>query len=592
MGTDEHGDSRQIGRYRLLAQLGSGGMGRVYLGRAPDGQLVAIKRMHARFADDPEFRARFRREVEMSMRVPGAYTAAVLDADPDAAIPWSASVFIAGPSLRTALELSGPLPEQAVGRLAVGLAAALAEIHHAGLAHRDLKPGNVILAEDGPRVIDFGIARATDGTTELTHAGDVLGSPAFMSPEQAEGRQAGQDSDIFSWAALVVTAATGRSPCPGNSAAQILYNVVHHEPDLRMLPPGLRRVVEMCLAKDPALRPTAHQVLRELPSADPDPQPWPPPVHAAIAQRKAMAREALSAGRPRYGWKIGIAVGAVALLAVGAIAVGMSGGTASPAPLPATTSSGSPPPNQLTKQIVLDVDPCALLDGAPAPGGGVLRPEKVNGFDVCDYRTAGYEVSLFLGRLNTGTRTSIVVEGLQGFTEPPHSSNRCTAYVLLQDTPGLTVAVRVESDPSCDGGKAVLGEAVRRIKAGHGRWTQPESLGPLDPCAAADTAVADRLVGGTAKVRQTGLHHCTWQASAALLLMFRHGAEPSGTPVQANGITLHQRQISSSECALEWAHRPLTPPFSEVVHIQYAGSDADPCAKARDFAAAVIVKLP
>lgn len=175
------------GPYRLLAELGSGGMGRVLLGAGPDGRLVAVKQVHARFADDDGFRARFRREVAASRKVSGAYTAAVMDADAEAPTPWLASVFVAGPSLGAAVEALGTLPEETVRRLAAGLVTALAEIHRAGLIHRDLKPDNVLLAEGGVRVIDFGIARAAErGTdTRLTQTGWMIGSPASMSPEQA-----------------------------------------------------------------------------------------------------------------------------------------------------------------------------------------------------------------------------------------------------------------------------------------------------------------------------------------------------------------------------------------------------------------------
>lgn len=208
-------DPAEVGPYRVLAELGRGGMGRVLLGAGPDGRLVAVKQVHERFAADAAFRARFRREVAASRRVSGAYTAAVMDADVEAVTPWLASVFVVGPSLADAVESGGPLPSDAVHGLAVGLATALVEIHRAGLIHRDLKPGNVLLAEDGVRVIDFGIARAVEEDAELTHTGGVIGSPAFMSPEQAEGRALTPASDVFSLASLLALALSGRSPFEG-----------------------------------------------------------------------------------------------------------------------------------------------------------------------------------------------------------------------------------------------------------------------------------------------------------------------------------------------------------------------------------------
>ncbi|MFJ8845997.1 serine/threonine-protein kinase [Streptomyces cyaneofuscatus] len=282
-------DPHRAGPYRLLAELGRGGMGRVLLGVAPDGRLAAVKQVHARLAADEGFRARFRREVAASRRVSGACTAAVLDADTEAATPWLASVFVAGPSLGAAVERSDALPAETVRRLAVGLAAALDEIHRAGLIHRDLKPDNVLLSEDGVRVIDLGIARAAESgnLTELTGTGLVVGSPAFMSPEQAEGRELTPASDVFSLGSVLVLAATGKSPFAGPSPLQELYSVVHTEPPLDAVPVELRGLVAACLAKNPAGRPTPAQLLADLGPVTPVAHPWPPAVRAAIAEQRA-----------------------------------------------------------------------------------------------------------------------------------------------------------------------------------------------------------------------------------------------------------------------------------------------------------------
>ncbi|MFF0472615.1 serine/threonine-protein kinase [Streptomyces sp. NPDC004284] len=285
-------DPREAGPYRLLAELGRGGMGRVYLGAGPDGRLAAVKQVHARLAADEGFRARFRREVEASRKVSGACTAAVLAADADAPSPWLASVFVAGPSLGAAVERSGTLPAETVRRLAVQLATALDEIHRAGLIHRDLKPENVLLSEDGARVIDFGIARAagTGGDlTGLTQTGLVVGSPAFMSPEQAEGKELTPASDVFSLGSVLALASTGTSPFAGPSTLQALYNVVHTEPALDAVPDELRGLVSWCLAKDPSARPTPAQLLGALGPTAPAARQWPPAVHALIAgQRQAV----------------------------------------------------------------------------------------------------------------------------------------------------------------------------------------------------------------------------------------------------------------------------------------------------------------
>ncbi|CAL9403800.1 Serine_threonine-protein kinase PknD [Streptomyces sp. enrichment culture] len=286
-------DRPVAGPYRLVAELGRGGMGRVLLGVTPDGRLAAVKMVRSQFVEDGGFRARFRREVQASRRVSGAYTAAVVDADADAPLPWLASVFVPGPPLNEVVRTCGPLPARAAVRLAAGLAAALTEIHRAGLVHRDLKPSNVLLAADGPRVIDFGIARATDseGGTEITHTGWLVGSPAFMSPEQAEGRELTPAADVFSLGVVLVQACTGRSPFAGTSAPQTLYNVVHTEPDLAGLPDELRDLVARCLAKDPSRRPTPAEILERIGQLGPATRPWPAAVHALIdAQQTEIAR--------------------------------------------------------------------------------------------------------------------------------------------------------------------------------------------------------------------------------------------------------------------------------------------------------------
>lgn len=281
-------DRVRVGPYRLLAELGQGGMGRVFLAAGPDGRAVAVKLVREQFAGDPGFRERFRREVDASRRVYGGYTAAVINAGPDAPTPWLASVYVPGPSLREAVEAAGPLPEQAVLRLAAGLAAALEEVHAAGLVHRDLKPANVLLAEDGPRVIDFGIARAGDSPGgELTGAGYVVGAPAYMSPEHARGENATAASDVFSLGCVLAMAATGTDLFGADSAPQVLYRVVHTVPDLSALPARLRDVIAPCLARDPADRPTPAGVRDLVGTLEPWARPWPDAVHRLIAAQRS-----------------------------------------------------------------------------------------------------------------------------------------------------------------------------------------------------------------------------------------------------------------------------------------------------------------
>ena len=253
-----------VGPYRLLGRLGAGGMGRVYLGRSAGGRTVAVKIVHPQFALDEEFRARFRREVEAARRVGGAWTAPVLDADPDAPVPWVATAYAAGPSLAAAVTETGPLPAHTVRALAAGLAEALTAVHALGLVHRDVKPSNVLLTLDGPLLIDFGIARATDGTASLTATGASVGSPGYMSPEQILGKNVTGAADVFSLGAVLTYAATGESPFPGDSSAALLYKVVHEDPELGPLAGELREVAAACLAKSPADRPAPADVSRRL----------------------------------------------------------------------------------------------------------------------------------------------------------------------------------------------------------------------------------------------------------------------------------------------------------------------------------------
>ncbi|MEU2562812.1 serine/threonine-protein kinase [Streptomyces longispororuber] len=253
-----------IGPYRLLGRLGSGGMGRVYVGRSAGGRTVAVKIVHPHFALDGEFRARFRREVEAARRVGGDWTAPVLDADPEAAVPWVATGYAAGPSLAQAVRDTGPLPEHSVRVLVAGLAEALAHVHGLGLVHRDVKPSNVLLTMDGPRLIDFGIARAIDGTASLTSTGVSVGSPGYMAPEQILGEGVTGAADVFSLGAVLVYAATGTPPFPGDSSAALLYKVVHEAPELGSLTGDLRDIAASCLAKDAGARPAPADLARRL----------------------------------------------------------------------------------------------------------------------------------------------------------------------------------------------------------------------------------------------------------------------------------------------------------------------------------------
>ncbi|MFF8607766.1 serine/threonine-protein kinase [Streptomyces sp. NPDC015346] len=249
----------RIGDYTVERELGAGGMGTVYLARSRGGRTVAVKVARPELAADPHFRARFRAEVEAARRVGGFHTAQVVDADPDAAAPWLATAYIAGPTLSGLLAAEGPMDEARLRLLGAALAEALQAIHSCGLIHRDLKPGNIIMADDGPRVLDFGIARALE-STRLTSTGAAFGTPGFLAPEQAQGLEVGAAADVFALGAVLVAAAGGDAFGEG-TPVMLMYRAVHEPPDLSAVPEGLRPVVAACLAKDPAQRPTPKGLL-------------------------------------------------------------------------------------------------------------------------------------------------------------------------------------------------------------------------------------------------------------------------------------------------------------------------------------------
>jgi outer membrane protein assembly factor BamB len=265
------GDPESIGGYTLLGRLGAGGMGVVYLGVSASGRQVAVKLVHGPYAQEEEFRTRFRQEIAAARRVSGAFTAPVVDADPDADRPWMATLYVPALNLAEVVEKDGPLSQRQLRALGLGLAEALRDIHRAGLVHRDLKPGNVLMTEDGPRVIDFGISRASDNQN-LTTTGRMIGTPPFMSPEQlASPREVTPASDVFSLGSLLVFAAVGTGPFDADSPYITGYQVVFGTPDLGGVPAALLGIVERCLDKDPAARPELtdiHRMLQALPESD------------------------------------------------------------------------------------------------------------------------------------------------------------------------------------------------------------------------------------------------------------------------------------------------------------------------------------
>lgn len=282
------GDPRRIGPYRLVGRLGRGGMGQVYLARSPGGRPVAVKVVAPEFTDDPEFRRRFALEAEAAHRVGGFYTAQVVDAGPEDAEPWLVTAYIPGPSLHQAVRAHGPLPPHTLRVLGSGLAEGLAAIHRSGLVHRDLKPGNVILADDGPRVIDFGISRALDGASTTS---SELGTPGYMSPEQCLGRETGPASDIFALGCVLAYAATGRSPYGEGNALAVQFRTVHEEPDASGVPEELLPFLTRCLDREPERRPTVEEALATFAAPAEDTAWLPAEVSAMVQERQAQSTQ-------------------------------------------------------------------------------------------------------------------------------------------------------------------------------------------------------------------------------------------------------------------------------------------------------------
>ncbi|MFH7596630.1 serine/threonine-protein kinase [Streptomyces racemochromogenes] len=350
---DYAGFPEYAGQYRLESVLGSGGMGVVHLATSSSGLKLAVKVVHAQHAVDPEFRARFRQEVAAARRVSGAFTAPVVDADPDAERPWMATLFIDAPTLSERVR-ERVLDAGELTRLAAGLAEALRDIHRAGVVHRDLKPSNVLMAPDGVRVIDFGISRPADSDLR-TETGKLIGTPPFMAPEQFQRpREVGTAADVFALGAVLVHAATGRGPFDSDSHYLVAYQVVHSEPDLTGLPARLVPIVARCLAKDPAERPTAEALIAQMravayPTGEdtqafiPQPRRPVPDEEPTHPRRPVAPADAPSAERrPRRRRRVLLAAGLGLLLSAGALAgyLRFGSGDAVPAPAAAAGTAG------------------------------------------------------------------------------------------------------------------------------------------------------------------------------------------------------------------------------------------------------------
>ncbi|MFH9723744.1 serine/threonine-protein kinase [Streptomyces sp. NPDC017254] len=351
-----------IGPFRLLGRLGVGGMGRVFLARSVGGRTVAVKVVHAELAAQDEFRRRFAREVAALERVGGTGTAPVLGSDTDAESPWVAIGYVPGPSLRTVVgDEFGPLPPATVKALASGLARALVHIHAAGLVHRDLKPSNVLLTVDGPRIIDFGIARAVDTIADgggLTSTGAVVGSPGFMSPEQVRGDRLTPASDIFCLGSVLAYAATGRSPfgTADSGVHATMFRIAHDEPDLTDLAPELAGLIRACLAKDATGRPSAEEIAETLPVPD----PWlPADVLARLGRHAARLLEAETESATGTGSPARAA-----------------GDPTPPTPLPSTAATAPRPPARRSRRTALIAGLATLAVAAAATVAYSFRPDQ------------------------------------------------------------------------------------------------------------------------------------------------------------------------------------------------------------------------
>ncbi|MEU7070788.1 serine/threonine-protein kinase [Streptomyces narbonensis] len=448
-------DPVSIGPFRLIGRLGVGGMGRVFLARSAGGRTVAVKVVHSELAAQEEFRRRFAREVEALERVGGTGTAPVLGSDTSAAAPWVAIGYVPGPSLRTVVgDEYGPLPPATVRALASGLARALVHIHAAGLVHRDLKPSNVLLTVDGPRLIDFGIARAVDTVADgggLTSTGAVVGSPGFMSPEQVRGDRVTPASDVFCLGSVLAYAATGRSPfgTADSGVHATMFRIAHDEPDLTDLAPELSGLIRACLAKDPEARPSATEIVETLPAVA---DPWlPADVLARLGRHAARLLEAEAATGP--------AAGGASVAAVGA-------GDPTPAtPLPPTART-VPRPRRRTALVAalaaLAVAAAATVTYTfwpdPDTGGDEQKNRGKGRTDGVSARPAGIVPGSFLGAW----------EGvIQGTADHPRETARIE---ITQGAAGAKSAVYVQVAEarlcmgrsrlvSADEDKVVLGES-------------------------------------------------------------------------------------------------------------------------------------
>ncbi|MFE3188678.1 protein kinase [Nocardia sp. NPDC059240] len=596
-------DPRWIGPHHMIAVIGTGGMGRVLLGRTPTGKLVAVKQIHRAHADDLEFRARFQRELETGKQLTGAFTATVVDSDPDAETPWLASEYVAAPDLATVIAGCGPMPLSGLRLLAIGLATTLIEVHRAVLVHRNLKPGNVLLTPEGPQVIDFGIAspRAADGAT----------GPTFQAPEQAEGQPVTSAADVYAVGMLLTLAATGTASA---------------SPDFQAIPHSLRKLVESCLAPDPAHRPSARQMLEQA-ERIPTESAWPQPVLDFIEAHRVDAEWWASSGEQETRYRDQLArlagrrrrtVGLAAAAAVGLVVIG--GTVWSLSDSPDTGGHAQPhkdPSLDLSAAELRLLDVCAVIDKSVAgklgtrtgdpestPEGGCATTvvdstqRKVQyTFDIPDH-AIGVDQLTPTGR--TAGWAPILSAGAAGST--------CDTAVVTQSAVPVTLRMSAaELDPAappesaCAASEAALLAVVQQLTDyAPQRQLPAASVLRLDPCAVVQESMIHDLAGDLVD-HQRAPHSCTTIGREGWVRVdLSDESRPDrgdwtyDTVPVGEFTTYAIGAQSASDCSLSYLVRPTEKDNAEQLKIRVSdlSNSPDACGKAEKLLTDAIPRLP
>lgn len=601
---------KRLGRYQVLAVIGHGAMGEVLLGRGPDGRLVALKLIHRELAGDPTFQARFQREIEASKRVTGAYTAGVIAYDIDAERPWLATEFIAGPTLQEMLDAYGKLPLPGLKLLAIGLASALIEIHRVELVHRDLKPSNVLLTAEGPRVIDFGIALTLEAAEALTVTGTRIGSPAYMSPEQASGSSLTRASDVFTLGSVLVMAATGAIPfgAPGPLNGKV---------DLSEVPLEIRDLIECCLLPEPLARPTPERILDAAEQIPADPV-WPGRVRRRIEEFRAEAlrwaeehEEPEPQRRQLLPGRRGRVLGFAAVAAVVALAAGLLIDIT----VPGNAIAMQDPPLALSDHEARGLDLCELLEPTLMGQFGTyvdaLTPDGVMscGTGILDASGRKVEYTLSLSTPVAAVRADQPPTGntiawmpVLGARGP---ATTCDRYVLTQS--GLPLALgmraRVPNGDGCAPAETALREIVHRLAINPPLRALPvDSLLELDPCALYEGGPNPPGIGNPAVPLASGPHGCRISGRDG---DFDLGFDDRLRPAWSGARTLGFRTVDSRKawtvargpgfCSYVVMIQPSAGKNAEIVAINYVArrpTDKDACDAADALAIPILKKLP